>query len=253
MHNLLIIGGEQSDRIHYAVQQTKLLLCLGKIKKEACQTCVNCQRITANSHPNVVLVSPLITEGKPANDSSGVIKIDQIRYIVLENQKTNFENGISVFIITHMHKTTKSAANALLKVIEENKPTKLIMALAPSRMTVLPTIASRLITHTVKPTISHAKIDEHIRTKIACLSSTPPVGRFSLCSQFSAEREELIAELDELRDTCHLLLREKAIAPLCALKISDALNKAHENLRKNLNPRLVVEQLVFKEWPFHQL
>jgi hypothetical protein len=251
VHNLLITGGEHSDRIEYATNRAQLLLCRNRHQEAACETCDNCRRIRSHNHPNVIFIEPHDSStSKDKEFDTQTIKIDQIRQIIVENQRANFEQGLGIFIITHMHKTTHAAANALLKVIEENNAAKIFMALSPSRMAVLSTIASRLITHTIKPTHNNLAVNDEYRNKIHSITKTPPKERFSFCSQFSADKDELYFQFFELVNACHTMLRTHEISPFMALKLSEALTHGYESLKRNLNPRLVTEMVVLQKWPF---
>ncbi len=252
MQNILVTGGEHEDRIAYATRLAMSFLCTNRWQNEACSDCANCQRISNNLHPNLIIVEPSDASAKAEDkkSQSGSIKIEQIRTIVLESQKANFESGPCIFVITQMHRCTKSAANALLKVIEENGSKKILIALAPSRMTVLPTIASRLVCHAVKPKQARlSACSSEMRQTILEISSTKPPLRFPLLDRFGTHRDELIAQFEDIALACHVMLHNKELSPLFALHLGDALERANKNLKSNVNPRLVTEKLVFKEWP----
>lgn len=250
IQNTLITGGEHSDRISYAHRLAKNWLCEKPVDKEACSKCNNCLR-TLELHPNIIFIEPE-TNGNEET-SLGTIKIDQVRRIISENHKANFEKALGIFLITHMHQATKSAANAMLKAIEENHKDKVFIALAPSRMTVLPTIASRMSCHVVEPTPLQDFFSADVKNKIFDISKMPSKERFSCSQNFNHERDHLIKELQELRDACHILLRQKAVPARFALLLSNALEQAQGLLKKNANPRLVLEQLIFNDWPFMDL
>ncbi len=141
------------------------------------------QTCRSRIHPNLVLIEP---EDSDTND----IKIEAIRRLIEESHKANFEPGKAVFIITHMHQITKTAANALLKSIEESKENKVFLALAPSKMAVLPTIASRLISVIIKPEmVSDEYCDEKLVKNIYSITTTAPTLRFPLCELFPSTRQ----------------------------------------------------------------
>lgn len=253
MQNILITGGDHEDRIKHATRLAQRLLCINPSMNNACGSCVNCERVFHHTHPNLIIIEPVstaTTKDDNAKSGSGVIKIDQIREIVVENNKANFEPGASIVVITHMHKTTKSAANALLKVMEESKRQKIIVALAPSRTSVLPTIASRLVCQPVVPNLAGFKESNADRERrILAISRSRLSARFSFCETFSTERELLVNELEELSHECHVMLRQGNASRLFILKLREALEHAVLSLKINLNPRLVTERLVLREWP----
>gem|GEM_PF-1799231 len=257
-HNVLIIGGEHADRLAYAEVLAKSALCLNPMAERPCESCHSCRRIASNVHPNLLFVRPICvgddqnsqSENALHTDDGGIIKIEQVRRIIGESHKANFEKGISVVVITHMHKITKAAANAMLKMIEESHASKMYIALAPSRMAVLPTIASRLLCRRVQPKAIDQNVDSKTHDLIVKITRAKPKARFLFCGEFSSNREEFSKKIDELMNACHLLLRNRQIVPHCALKLGDALADADKRLRQNLNPRLVAETLILRDWPF---
>lgn len=257
MNNLLILGALHEDRIKRATELSMSLLCLKNIEQNyACTTCHNCVRVIAKSHPNITYIEPMQSENeeKEQLEAKGEIKIEQVRSLIIENQKANYEEGLAIFVITHIHQITKAAANALLKSIEESGEKKVFLALAPSRTSVLPTIASRLISVFVKPSPLSLITNEISSQKIQIITKLLPRQRFKLCDQFSSSRTELITELETLQEECHTLLRAfphapSSLHPTIALKISAALIDACALLERNANPRLVVEQLLLNDWP----
>lgn len=96
-------------------------------------TCVNCMRIAKDEHPDVLVVRP---EGKS-------LKIDQIRALKDEFSKKAVESSQKVFIIVGADTMTTSAANGLLKFMEEPAGPQTAILLAEHRSQMLPTIISR--------------------------------------------------------------------------------------------------------------
>ena len=255
MRNLLITGADHDERMKYATFLATKILC--QMENSPCSQCHNCQRVVNNQHPNLIIIEPDDAE-------TADIKIDAVRRLIEESQKANFEAGMAVFIITHMHQITKSAANALLKSLEESPKNKIFLALAPSRTAVLPTIASRLVGMLIKPqNLSPESCDQNIVKNIKKITSTPPTQRFSWCEQFPTTRPELLINLNNLIETCHQLLRAfyqpnedlqtHSLPPAVVLKLSEALHQALALLNKNANPRLVTEDLLLSHWPYAHL
>ncbi len=74
-----------------------------------CGKCNNCQRIQSQEHPDVVEIEP---DGQS-------IKVDQIRRLQTEFSRSGYESRKKVFFIQEAEKMNASAANSLLKFLEE--------------------------------------------------------------------------------------------------------------------------------------
>ncbi|SCC01068.1 DNA polymerase III subunit delta' [Weissella bombi] len=96
-------------------------------------TCHQCQRIANHEHPDVIEVKP---DGKS-------IKVDQVRFLKAEFTKTAVEGQQKIFIINGADTMTSSAANGLLKFIEEPAPGQTAILIAENKAQLLPTIVSR--------------------------------------------------------------------------------------------------------------
>lgn len=95
--------------------------------------CDQCQRIASHEHPDVIQLAP---------DGSS-IKVDQVRYLRDEFTKTAVEGNQKVFIVSGADTMTSSAANGLLKFIEEPVGQQTAILIAENRAQILPTVVSR--------------------------------------------------------------------------------------------------------------
>ena len=84
-------------------------------------------------HPNVRVIQP---EGQS-------IKVDQIRQLQSEFSRKGFEKGMQIFIIQQADTMNVSAANSLLKFLEEPEGEMLAILEVESLGKMLPTIQSR--------------------------------------------------------------------------------------------------------------
>lgn len=98
-----------------------------------CLVCSQCLRIASEEHPDVVTLKP----------DGASIKVDQIRQIKEEFSKSGMESRKKILIVQEMDKITLSAANSLLKFIEEPEGEITIMLLTTEVQKLLPTIVSR--------------------------------------------------------------------------------------------------------------
>jgi len=111
-HGLLLAGLAGTGKLHFAKHFTQALLCqhvspLG----EPCHTCHACRLVLTDVHPNVFQVSP--------EEEGHAIKVDQIRALAEFVQQSSLQGGYRVAIIHPAHNMNISAANALLKTLEE--------------------------------------------------------------------------------------------------------------------------------------
>lgn len=98
-----------------------------------CETCINCKRITSGNHPDVHIVEP---DGLS-------IKKWQIEQLQEEFSKTGVETKQKLYMIIHADKMTTSAANSLLKFLEEPEQKTVAILLTEQVQQIIPTIQSR--------------------------------------------------------------------------------------------------------------
>ncbi|MCO6184420.1 DNA polymerase III subunit delta [Leuconostoc fallax] len=106
----------------------------------------NAQRIVDGDHPDVHIVTPM-TPGT-------ALKVAQIRALTPEFVTRATESSRKVFVLDAVETMTTSAANSLLKFIEEPAGPQLILMLTNNLNDVLPTIQSRA-------QIVHLQSDQH--------------------------------------------------------------------------------------------
>ncbi len=109
VHAYLFEGAKGTLKIEAAYYLASLLMCTGENKP--CMECTECKRILSGEHPRIYYV-------EASGDS---IRKDQIDDLIFEFSRKGLESGTRVFIIKDIDKATPSAANSLLKFIEETK------------------------------------------------------------------------------------------------------------------------------------
>ena len=133
-HAYLLVGPAGSGKTAIARWLALRLFCLHPDQNgEPDYTCPECQRIISGNHPDVVIAQP---EGRQ-------IKVDEVRRLKAEFTKSAMEGNQKLFVIHDAEKMTTSAANSLLKFIEEPGPGIYILMLTTNQGAVLPTIRSR--------------------------------------------------------------------------------------------------------------
>ena len=128
-HAWLFTGPAGSGRSNAAVAFAAALVC----PAGGCNNCTECLSVTAGSHADVELIR---TEGLS-------IKVDEIRDLISRTSWAPSVSNYRVVVIEDADRLTESAANALLKVIEEPGLRTVWLLCAPTLTDVLPTIRSR--------------------------------------------------------------------------------------------------------------
>lgn len=134
-HSYLFEGTKGIGKEQCALWFSQLIFCLNNqtSKVGPCGECHNCQRIEQGEHPDVLTIEP---EGQ-------TIKVDQIRDIKSNFIKSGMESQRKVMIVKSADKMTVSAANSLLKFIEEPEGDMTIIFITETKSRILPTIQSR--------------------------------------------------------------------------------------------------------------
>ncbi len=128
-HAWLFTGPPGSGRSNAAIAFAAALVC----KDGGCSKCNDCMSTITGSHADVELIK---TEGLS-------IKIDEVRELTSRASWAPSVANWRVVVIEDADRLTDSAANALLKVIEEPGLRTVWLLCAPTLTDVLPTIRSR--------------------------------------------------------------------------------------------------------------
>lgn len=128
-HAWLFTGPPGSGRSNAALAFAAALVC----RTGGCNACTDCKTALTGSHADVELIR---TEGLS-------IKIDEVRELITRASWSPAVGNYRVVVIEDADRLTESAANALLKAIEEPGLRTVWLLCAPSSTDVLPTIRSR--------------------------------------------------------------------------------------------------------------
>jgi len=131
-HAYLFEGEKGTKKFETAMYFAQMLLCTSEENKP-CLECKNCKRIKHGTHPNVYIIEP----------QKNLIKKQQINDLQTEFSKTSIEPCPKVYIIKDIDKINASAANSLLKFLEEPFPGIHAILTTSNINRILPTIISR--------------------------------------------------------------------------------------------------------------
>lgn len=138
-HALLLSGAAGLGKREFANALAATLLC-ERGGESACGQCRACALLKAGSHPDAVRVGlELRDDGTPRTE----ITVDQIRVLGERLALTPQFGGVQIALIDPADAMNASAANALLKTLEEPTPATLIALIADRPARLPATIRSR--------------------------------------------------------------------------------------------------------------
>ena len=128
-HSWLFVGPPGSGRSNAAVAFAASLVC----KENGCGACIDCTTVLTSTHVDVERFNP-----------SGLsIKADEVRELISRSSWSPSVGGWRIVIIEDADRLTETAANALLKTIEEPESHTVWLLCAPTFGDVPITIRSR--------------------------------------------------------------------------------------------------------------
>lgn len=261
-HLLLFHSGGAVERRQAALYLAQTLNCQSPSGDAPCDVCSACRKIQSGNHPDVQIL-------KPQKASLG---IEDILHWQERVYRKHYEGNYKVFVLEQADLLTLPAENALLKVIEEPPERTLIILSAQNAETLLPTIQSRAQAvffpvsgeepwlDSLDPSLNRQEAGEAFR-----LSGDDP-DRAQLILEFGVDHvkqwldhfREAVREKDFLK-VFRLFPIEKNEAFVYLQVLADqetkdlrnpgallAINQALENLRRQANPRLVIEVLALE-------
>lgn len=146
-HALLIHGRKGTGKLDFAIAFIQALLCERPRDSAACGVCPSCNWFFLGSHPDFRLLEPLTSEeageeGAATKKSTQII-VDQVRALSDFLAISTHRGGWRAVLLHPAEALNTSAANALLKGLEE-PPAQTLFVLVTHRLhRVLPTIKSR--------------------------------------------------------------------------------------------------------------
>ena len=149
-HAWIFTGPPGSGRSSAAIAFAQSLVC----KSNGCGSCNDCITAKSGAHPDVEILK---SEGLS-------IKIDEVRELLTRTAWAPSMGGWRVVVMEDADRLTESAANALLKAIEEPGLRTVWLLCAPTLHDILPTIRSRC-RHIQLHTPSNQEVSQFLVTK----------------------------------------------------------------------------------------
>lgn len=133
VHAYILEGSKGVGKLFVAKNFAKMVLCESNDK--ICGTCRHCLMVEDEGHVNVYYIRP----------DGNSIKKEQIQHLQTEFSKMAAENCAKIYIIEDADKMSTSAANSLLKFLEEPMANTYAIMLTDNKQKLLPTIRSRAV------------------------------------------------------------------------------------------------------------
>jgi len=189
-HSWLFTGPAGSGRSNAAIAFASALVC----PTGGCNKCNECLLVNTGSHADVEIIR---TEGLS-------IKIDEIRELISRASWAPSIANYRVVVIEDADRLTESAANALLKVIEEPGARTVWLLCAPTLTDVLPTIRSRcrhlsLHTPSIKAVTKLLIERDLIKPELAEFAARVSQGHIGIARHLATNKEMSDERLKTLR------------------------------------------------------
>ncbi|MES1175497.1 MAG: DNA polymerase III subunit [Myxococcales bacterium] len=200
-----------------------------------CGACVRAVRLSEEephvpAHPDVILLQRGLYRGRiSANEATG-ISIEQVRRIVLERIGYRPHEGHArIFIVRDADELTVSAANALLKTLEEPGPNTYFVLLTSRPNRLLDTIRSRTLPVRFSPLsdalVARILTDKGLDPKAALAAQ----GSVALALELASD--EALKERDDFVAAAYSAIKARDLAP--AIKFAEA-KRERDSLRSLL-------------------
>ena len=247
---LLLEGGTRQERERLGLFWAALLNCQNG---DPCGSCPTCRQIVSESYRDLYIL----------RGGEETIKIDDVRpyrWILADKPFESYR----VVLFSEAQELTTSAANALLKSLEEPLPGNVFVLLTPQRHLLLSTLLSRSYPFTLSHDTGGRSGEEEREVGgwldfLLCFwqsgtglfehtGKKKAVDRFLLGDILLALQRELYrVYLGELTSGIAAYLRRNLSSQYWS-RLDLALKKAEEILRHQVNPSLILEWLALTVW-----
>ena len=136
-HAYLLHGPAGIGKRALAERLQALLLCQQPRGLQACGQCKGCHLLAAGTHPDSFVLEP--------EEADKAIRVDQVRELVSFVVQTSQLGGRKVVLLEPVEAMNLSAANALLKSLEEPSGDTVLLLVSHQPSRLLPTVKSRCV------------------------------------------------------------------------------------------------------------
>jgi DNA polymerase-3 subunit delta' len=193
-HAWLFTGPPGSGRSTAAIAFAAALVCA----EQGCGKCLACITVKAKTHADVEIFE---TQGLS-------IKVDEVRELIVRASWSPSTARYRVIVMEDCDRLTESAANALLKAIEEPGSATVWLLCAPSVDDVIPTIRSRLRSLTLRSpsadSVAELLVNEGFDKKKALFAARASGGHIGRARYLASNDNARSARLNTLKATLNI-------------------------------------------------
>lgn len=221
--SLLLVGPPNIGKSTVARFFMQTLNCQGEVKP--CGQCLACRKTQSGNHPDLFIFD----EGDDA------LKIETIRSLQRTLSLSPVEGQYRVALLCNFEQATTSAANALLKTLEEPPPQVVLMLTATDKNALLPTIVSRCQVLTLHPlptaeVVTVLQERWQVSLERAVLLAQLATGRLGWAIRALNDEQFLERRQQSLQDLLMLLTANRADRLAYAYKLSQDTTLLKETL-----------------------
>jgi DNA polymerase-3 subunit delta' len=235
-HAYLFTGPQGVGRRTLALRLAQAINCpQPPAPGEPCRACRTCMQIERMQHPDLSIVQ--------ADTEGGTLKVEQVRELQRSLALTPYAARYRVALLLRFEEAHPSAANALLKTLEEPASQVVLVVTAESAEALLPTVVSRCEVLRLRPSpveeVSQAlQARSGLKPEQASLLAHIAGGRVGYALRLSEAPEQLDQRTEWLNDHRRLLAASRVERFAYADEITKVKDKDKDVVRRELNTRL---------------